>query len=200
MNNLHTLTYFDVTGKAEASRIAFSIAKTNLEDKRINHQQFNEIKDSLPNNQLPILEVNNQTYCQSHSIFRYACKLAGLYPEDPLEALHMDMLADQIEECFSLIIPTMKSPNKIEERNNLLQEGGKLYKRIETINTWIKGPWYNGEKMTGADINLYCFVNFIESGFLDGIPKNYFDHFQNIRNLHDKVDGSGEVISYYSMV
>lgn len=200
MDVLHKLTYFDVSGKAEACRIAFSIAKTNFEDNRINHEKFNEIKETLPNNQLPILEIDNQTYCQSQSIFRYACKLAGLYPEDALDALRMDMLSDQIEECWSLIMSTMRSQNKVDERKELIKEEGRLYKRISTINNWIRGPWFNGEKMTGADINLYCFVNVMESGFLDGIPKDYFDQFENIRNLHEKVDSSREVISYYSIV
>lgn len=194
------LTYFNVTGKAEAIRIAFSIAKINFEDKRLSHQEFAEIKSTLPNQQLPILEIDEQVYCQSASIFRYASKLAGLYPTDPIEALRVDMLSDQLEETFSFLIGTMKSNNKVQERIELLEKGGKMYDRVKTIDKWIQGPFYNGKKLSGADIQLFCFVNFMESGFFDGVPTNYFDQFDNIRNLHEQVTNSNEIISYYSMV
>lgn len=196
----HVLTYFDVAGKAEASRIVFSMAGLDFDDRRIGHDEFGVLKESFPNKQVPVLEIGDRVYCQSNSIFRYACKLAGLYPDSLLDALSMDMLGDQIEECFVLLIGTMKSENKVYDRELLIDEGGKFYDRVEAINRWIKGPWYCGDTMTGADISLYCFVNFVESGFLDGIPKNYFDQFENIRNLHDKVDSSSAIINYYAKV
>ena len=91
------LTYFDLAGKAEATRIMFDIAKIKWEDERLSHTDFSSIKDCLPNGQVPVLEVNGEVYCQSGAIFRYASKLAKLYPEDPLEALRVDMLSDQID-------------------------------------------------------------------------------------------------------
>jgi len=178
----HVLTYFDFPGKAEALRIVFSIAGVDFDDRRIGHDEFGVVKESFPNKQVPVLEVGDRVYCQSNSIFRYACKLAGLYPDSLLDALSMDMLGDQIEECFVLLMSTMKSDNKVLDREILMGEGGKFYERVDVIDRWIKGPWYCGDTMMGADVLLYCFVNFIESGFFDGIPKNYFDQFENIRN------------------
>lgn len=197
------LYYFDVSGKAESTRIVLNMGGIPFEDIRITHQDFFEMKSKFPNQQVPVLELDSgEIYCQSNAIFRYASKLAGLYPKDEKEALSVDMLIDQIDECFGAIVQTFKldEHEKLIEREKLFSEDGKVYNRIKTINEWIKGPYFLGEELSCADIQIFCFVNFIESGFLDGVDRVYFNVFKRIRDLHYLMSNNDKIVNYYSIV
>merc|ERR1711862_586541 len=78
------LTYFDVKGRAEITRLALSYGDIPFEDERISHEEFASKKPSLPLGQLPVIEVDGKTYPQSMALARYAARLSDLYPSDPL--------------------------------------------------------------------------------------------------------------------
>lgn len=196
----HTLVYFDATGRAEATRLAFDLGKIPFADTRLSKEQFKDSKDTFPNGQLPMLEVDDRMYCQSNAIFRYAAKIGGLYPQVPIDALRADMVGDQLEDTFGLIGPTfrMDQDEKLKARKILFGEGGKVYNKYKELNDWISGPFVLGHKLTSPDLQLYGFVKFIESGFLDGIPNDYFDVFPKIRGVYDSVNNDPRVIDYYN--
>lgn len=52
------LTYFDLAGRAEATRLAFAIGDIDFEDKRISFPDFATVGPTTPFKQLPVLEVN----------------------------------------------------------------------------------------------------------------------------------------------
>lgn len=51
------ITYFDATGRAEATRLAFTIGGIKFEDERINGEQFMAMRDKTPFGSLPVMEV-----------------------------------------------------------------------------------------------------------------------------------------------
>lgn len=51
------LTYFQLTGRAEATRLAFHIGGVKFEDKRISFSEFPDLRPKTPFNALPTLEV-----------------------------------------------------------------------------------------------------------------------------------------------
>ena len=139
-------------------------------------------------------------YCQSNALFRYVSKLSGIYPIDPLEALKCDMIGDQLEDCFSNLIPTFhikELDEKVRSREELFGKGGSIYKKLLVLENWIEGPFCSGKVLNSADIQLYGFIKFLESGFLDGVPTNYFDRFSKLRILYNNVSEDEEIIKYY---
>ncbi len=57
-------------------------------------------KDDFPFGQLPILIHGNLTIAQGGSINRYCAKLAGVYPDDPVEAALCDMYYEELLDIF----------------------------------------------------------------------------------------------------
>jgi len=83
------LTYFGGKGRAEPCRLAFHIGGVAFEDERINFEQFMALKPKLPFGTVPAVTVDNVQSAQSAAILRYAGKLGGLYPADPVQALQV---------------------------------------------------------------------------------------------------------------
>lgn len=51
------LTYFNLSGRAEATRLALSLGDVDFEDKRISFAEFPEVAPTTPFKQLPVIEV-----------------------------------------------------------------------------------------------------------------------------------------------
>lgn len=54
------LTYFDISGRAEATRLAFTIGGIHFEDKRISFAEFPTLAPSMPFTHVPVLEVGTR--------------------------------------------------------------------------------------------------------------------------------------------
>ena len=84
----HKLTYFGLAARGFPTRVALRKAGMLHEDTRLTFADWATFdKAALPLGQLPALEVDGKTYCQSVPLSAYAAKLAGLYPATPLEQL-----------------------------------------------------------------------------------------------------------------
>ena len=90
MPNLR-LTYFDIHGgRGEPARLAMYIGGVDFEDRRLSFKEFGAQRSSFPFKRVPLLEIDDVELSQCNSINRYVGKLAGLYPEDPLQAAFCD--------------------------------------------------------------------------------------------------------------
>jgi hypothetical protein len=49
----------------------------------------------------------DQVYCQSEAMLRYCGRLAGLYPEDPIAALEVDMILNTVEDMIQILSPSL---------------------------------------------------------------------------------------------
>lgn len=97
----HEVVYFDFTGRAEPIRILFHIAGVDFEDTRFKGADWPTIKPTTPLGQVPVVKIDGNQYCQSIALARYAAKLAGWYPSDPLDALKSDEAAESLNELMS---------------------------------------------------------------------------------------------------
>jgi len=87
----YKLTYFDFDGgRAEPIRIAFHAAGVEFEDERISFADFGKMRGNTRFNSVPVLEIDGTAITQSNAMCRYVGKMAGLYPEDDLQALYCD--------------------------------------------------------------------------------------------------------------
>lgn len=72
----YVLTYFNSPGRAETARHMLVQAGVAFEDRRLNPEQWQELKPKAPLKQLPILDVEGMdTICQSPAIERYIAKV-----------------------------------------------------------------------------------------------------------------------------
>ena len=93
------LTYFDFPGgRAEPARLALHIGGIAFEDHRFAPAEFAQVCKHTPLHQVPVLHVNGLQVTQSDAITRYAGRLAGLYPEDPFQALLCDEVMGALED------------------------------------------------------------------------------------------------------
>jgi glutathione S-transferase len=100
-----TLTYFPVRGYAEATRISLAYGGLEYEDRRLSGPALvaGRADGSIasPFNQFPVLEVDGVPIAQSSTILRYAAKLAGLYPTNPIEAAIAESIGEQLTDIGS---------------------------------------------------------------------------------------------------
>ena len=102
------LTYFDFSGgRAEPARLAFHLGGIPFEDDRFAPADFPQVRKATPLNQVPVLQIGERVVTQSDAITRYAGKLAGLYPQDELQALLCDEVMGGLEDVIVKIAATL---------------------------------------------------------------------------------------------
>lgn len=189
------LTYFAGPGRAELSRLILSAGNVSFEDERLDRDAFLAIKPTLPLGQVPVLEVDGTTYSQSMAIARYAAKLTGLYPQNPLECLRVDMVSESLVDIKALITEvTYRTPDeaaKAEKTKKLLEESvPKTFKLLEGFVQ--EGPFFLGKKMTYADLQLFDMTKNALANF-EGFSMN---NYPKLTGLVAKVEANPNVASY----
>merc|ERR1719223_1474527 len=158
------LTYFDISGRAEVSRLLLTLGGVEFEDVRVSREEWGKLKAEgvSPYGQLPFLEVDGKILGQSAAIGRYCAKRAGLTPEDDFEAGQVDAIIDTQEDVLRSIMPTFAlatTEEKIAARQELLAPEGKGGKVLGLIEAQLRknndgAGWIVGDKITFADINI----------------------------------------------
>ena len=170
-------TYLDIKGFGEAIRLTLYVGKVEFEDHRVSYAQVREMgKDGrLPYGQVPILELDGETYAQSGAIMRWAGRQSGLYPEDEKLQLRCDAIEDALTDIKKLLPsiwygsilgrnPTTKEPlvpisddTKAEVLKGLNEIAlpyrfGQLERALEKSG----GPYFCGEQMMFCDLSFYA--------------------------------------------
>jgi len=198
-----TLVYFQLEGRAGPIRNMCAIGKVPYEDQAISWQEWKDLKSTLRYGQVPIIRIGKLEINQSREILRYVSKLAGLYPEDPLQALQVDSLIENINEVFEKTIgKTMHSDITAEEKTKLRlgfidKKEGKLGALLDKLDLQI-GVGTSGylfeTGLTAADLILFQTVCHLSLGVLDGIPKSYVSkNFANLEAHRVKVASIKEI-------
>mmetsp|Transcript_18052 Transcript_18052/g.29913 ORF Transcript_18052/g.29913 Transcript_18052/m.29913 type:complete len:204 (-) Transcript_18052:196-807(-) len=171
----YELTYFDAPGRAEHIRPMLHAAGIDFKDNRFHFKDWAKIQPGTPLGVVPTMKIGNTTYCQSNALARYAAKLAGFYPEDPLEALIVDEVMDTCSEIMSTA-PQDPDPETKKNRRQEWQAGGltkfsnHIEKRIQEAGgkSVIKTP-------SVADLAVWAVVDGIKRGFYDHVDAAFFD-------------------------
>lgn len=154
------LTYFNATGRAELPRLIFNYASIPFEDVRIDGPQFGALKPTLPLGQVPTLEVDGVVYSQSMAISRYAAKLAGLYPQSPVDALRADMISDTFDELGGPLVDICfhEKDEAVKAEKTKVYVEETLPKAFKALETMVQGKFFLGELPTFADLQLFDVV------------------------------------------
>ena len=203
------LVYFSVPGRAEASRVALSLAEIDWEDVQVGGPEFQEMKSKgeLPWGMLPVLITKNGTLAESSAILRFVGEKAGLLPHDDYLRAKVNEFLDGM---WSLAIALDKTfgiddqEKRIKLRKDLFVPGGegtrcmKLFEdKIQKSSTgWIAGS----EEMSIADLKLFTEFFGLFSGNYDGIESEILSGYNVLLDYHDKVSNEPRILKHYSQI
>jgi glutathione S-transferase len=197
------LNYFDFHGgRAEPVRLALHLGGVAFEDHRFTFPEFAAFRTTTPFGQVPTLHVDGLQVTQSDAILRYAGKLAGLYPTDPLQALLCDEVAYVVEEASVRIGPTFRMSGEEQKAARLALVNGS----IPVYLTWLQaqleahgGEFFADNRLTVADLKVFVDVRGLNSGRLDHVPTDLVERVAPALNAHmQRVASTPGVQAYYA--
>ena len=199
------LTYFNLTGRGEATRLALAIGNIPFEDHRIEFADWKEWKPKTPWGSLPSITLKDGTeIAQQRAILRMVGKEAGLYPTDIVASALVDSVMDAAEDFFPKTTAIGAGTEKAEKeaaRAKECQPGGIVYGMMEKVDGFIAKNGKNGhavgDALTIADLFLYCQFNLLVSGMFDGVPPDASDGFAHILTLRKMVRSHPAVEAWY---
>ncbi|KAL4238081.1 hypothetical protein ACF0H5_002793 [Mactra antiquata] len=163
----YTLTYFNVRGAGELSRLIFKLAKVDFEDKRVAGEEWTKLKPDMPMGALPVLEVDGVKICQSSAIARYLAREFGLVGSTNLESLRIDEAHEVFTEMFTGELTKIFQAAK-DDKPKLAKEfvEGKLLKYLDFFEKRLKENktgFYVGNKLTLGDLLIYHVLGLLET-------------------------------------
>jgi glutathione S-transferase len=171
------LSYFDFDGgRGETIRLALSIGKIPFEDDRLSREGFMEMKNTLPYGALPVLFIDGKPLAQSNAICRYVGKLTDMYPSNPWQAALCDEILDTVEEVTMHIGATMAlgdEDKKVRRQKLTAEVLPPLLKGLESRLQTSGNSFMVNDRLSVADLKTFDLVNWLSSGMLDHIAKDY---------------------------
>ncbi len=199
------LTYFDIHGgRGEVARIALFIGGIPFEEHRVKFQDWMALKPSTPFGAIPVLRVDGQELAQSNTINRFVGKLAGLYPEDALQAAFCDEVMDAVEDITIQVGATMflkDEEEKKAKRRELASGPLSFYlERVQRKLTARGGEYFADGRLTVADLKVHLWIRHLESGTLDHIPTDLVNRVApQLAAHHARVKADRRIVEYRAM-
>ena len=193
------LTYFDfgLGGRAFSIRCALNHAGVDFKDNRLKFPEYQKLKAEghFPTG-VPVLKMaDGRTFIQSISILRYAGKLSGLYPENPVDALACDMICETANEMMANAPQDSDSEKKKKAREEYA--AGKMKAYMSIISKAVQaaeGKWACGNNFSIADLAILFFTGSLMSGNFDFVPASYLDDYPVLKELHGNIK-SHEIVT-----
>uniref|UniRef100_A0A7S0XE51 Glutathione transferase n=1 Tax=Chromulina nebulosa TaxID=96789 RepID=A0A7S0XE51_9STRA len=162
----YKLTYFNLRGLAEITRIMFNIAKVPFEDIRLEYppKEFAELKAAgkfaANLNRVPILDYNGVQIGQSKAIERFVAKKLGFMGTNDIEEAQVDMMCEHVRDIRIKYneIRFNKSGEELEaaKKNFIVNDLGVWLEKLENV---VPNSIYSvGDKLSLADINIYLLI------------------------------------------
>ena len=197
------LSYFDFDGgRGEPARLALHIGGIPFEDHRINPKEWAGVRERTPFLALPTLEIDGKLVSQSNSINRYVGKLAGLYPQDDMQALLCDEVMDATEDVGTRIGNTIDLPADAKQQAREQLATGHIKRYLEQLQSRLQaagGEYFADRRLTIADLKASMLVRWLRSGALDHIPGDLVDRVAPALVRHyERVAGHPKVAEYYA--
>ncbi len=196
------LTYFNFGGRAEPARLALCLGGIAFEDSRFAFKDFAEVRKSTPFGQVPTLHVDGVLVTQSDAITRYAGKLSGLYPTDAFQALLCDEVLSAVEDLsiklgasFGLTGDAMKDARTAFVNGPLTTYLTWLQSRLQAQG----GQYFADQRLTVADLKVFCYVRGLLSGNLDHVPTDVVEKVAPLLLAHmQRVAAVPAIAQYYA--
>jgi glutathione S-transferase len=197
------LTYFDFDGsRGEVPRLAMYVGGVPFEDRRIARKDWAALRDSMPFQAMPILEVDGKVIAQSNTINRYVGKLAGLYPKDDWQAARVDEVMDAVEDLTTRIGATIRMDDEAKRKAREELAAGPIPRFLQQLEARLKsggGEWFVENRMTVADLKCYLLTRWLKSGVIDHVPADIVDRNAPLLAAHlERVHNHPKIAAYYA--
>ena len=201
----YKLTYFDFHGgRGEPVRIALHAAGVDFDDERWSFPEFMEKREGTRFNSVPVMHVDGVEVSQSNAMCRYVGRMAGLYPDDTLQALYCDEVMDAVEDLIHYIVPTMRLEGDAlkEARAELAAGWMTVYLRgLADCLARGGGEYFADNRLTMADLKVFVQVRSVVDGRLDHIDKAFVESVAPTLIAHCERIGTESVVqAYYASV
>ncbi|XP_066304159.1 hematopoietic prostaglandin D synthase-like [Branchiostoma lanceolatum] len=178
-------TYFDGRGRGEVSRVMLAAGGIKYEDVRLHESKWPGMKPTTPMGELPLLEVDGTTICQSNSIARYIAREAGLAGKSSLDQAKVDMITEGAGSLFDKAAQIFILPEAEKAARKKKLEEKEAPELLEYLNKLASNKGYFvGDQLTAADIALY--FNYESVGSLT-IALPSLDKYPNLKKVADNV-------------
>ncbi len=199
----YKLTYFDINGgRAEPIRIAFHAAGIDFEDNRISFADFGEMRGYTRFSSVPVLEMDGAAVTQSNAIGRYVGKIAGLYPEDDLQALYCDEVMGALEDLLHRTVRTfgLEGEELKRAREALVDGWLTVYLRgLDELLVRGGGVYFADHRLTVADLKAFVQTRSLGEGILDHVPTDIVERIAPRLVEHkERVENDPRVVAYYN--
>ena len=199
----YKLTYFDVDGgRAESIRLAFHLGNIPFEDERWSFADFGAKRAGLRFACVPVMTIDGAEVTQSNALNRYVGRLAGLYPEDALQALYCDEVMDAVEDIGNHVGRTfgMKGEALREAREALAAGPLKQFMvGLDALLTRGGGEYFADGRLTVADLKVVVQVRALLKGVLDHIPPTFVAELApNLARHCERVSADSRIVAYYA--
>lgn len=197
------LSYFDFHGgRGEPVRLALHLGGIAFEDNRLSYPAFGDFRKTTPFGQAPTLEVDGVMVTQSDAMLRYAGKLAGLYPNDPFQALLCDEVSYVVEEAGVKLGPTFRLTGEAQKEARLALVNGSMPVYLAWLQKQLLahgGEYFADNRLTVADLKVFVDVRGLNSGRLDHVPTDLVEKVAPELNAHmQRVASTPAVAAYYA--
>jgi glutathione S-transferase len=198
-----TLTYFDFDGgRGEAARLIMHLGGIAFEDRRIPGKDWPALRDKMPFQAMPVLEVDGKVITQSNTIDRYLGRLTGLYPKDDWQAAVVDEVMDAVEDITTKIGNTMALEGEAKKKAREALAAGPVPRFLQQIEARLKaggGEWFVEKRLTVADLKCFLWIRWLKSGALDHIPADIVDRHAPLLASHlERVRNHPKIAAYYA--
>jgi len=184
------LTYFNVRGRAEISRLILAQAGVAYEDHRLPREEWPSMKPNTPCGVLPVLEYNGTTIAQSISIARFLAKEYNLAGKNRVEEAQADMIVDCVSDVLNSVVQIFreKDETKKAEITKTFQTEGlpnamKMFEKLLSANG---GKFFVGKELTWADLAFADFFSGLEARYGEAIfgdHKSLKEHIHRVMSL-----------------
>lgn len=199
----YKLTYFDFDGgRGEPIRIALHAAGIEFEDNRISFEEFQKSRQHIRFTCVPVLEIDGAAITQSNAINRYIGKMAGLYPEDDLQALYCDEVMDALEDLSHQVVKTFGlEGDELKQAREKLVDGWLtvFIKGLDELLARGGGKYFADGRLTVADLKAFVQIRSLRKGTLDHVPKDLVDRLAPALAGHQgRIEAEPVVKAYYA--
>lgn len=176
----YKLTYFNGRGRAEIVRLIFAVAGQKYNDVRIERDAWpGDLKDKTPFGQIPILEVEGVTLCQSNAIALYLANEFGLAGKTALDKARAHMVIECTEDVLKPFLGFMfekDETRKAELKKKYVEE--TLPKNLAGLEKILKqnnggNGFFVGDGLTWADLGVLNLADWLKVIGSEGQLANY---------------------------
>merc|ERR1712066_506951 len=171
------LTYFNLRGRAEPSRLLLAYGGIKYEDCRLtpgfeDPKEWMALKPKTPYGSLPLLEWNGTCIAQSMAVARFIAREVGLAGRCNMESAQIDEIIDAVNDMAQAFATAFFSKDEAAMKKVATETIPAGLAKIEKRLDGRGGQFLVGNAFSWADLHVFDFCNNLaHKTCLEKVPK-----------------------------